>query len=104
MALTASELRVFRSFVPWDPPDDAAVNVVVDDLGSWQAAALEFLRRKRQEIASAPSSFTVPGEYSESWDTKALDRAIAEVEVLIPVDEGGAFGVGRRVRADRIGR
>jgi hypothetical protein len=92
--MTDAEWASFGDYVPWIT-DREAVQARVDEIGSWQGAALAYTRRKLNEILSAPTSFSVPGEYSETWDPSNLAKQLATLEALVPVDEGGAgFGVG----------
>jgi hypothetical protein len=99
--MTDAEWASFGDYVPWQTDRDV-VQARVDELGSWQAAALAYTRRKLNEILSAPTSFSVPGEYSESWDPSNLAKQLAALEAIVPASEGGAgFGVGRLRRHGR---
>ncbi len=109
MALDPDDLTLVRSYVPWDPPVDATLDARYEVLGSWQAVAVEQLRTRRQTLLDSPSSFSVGGEYSESWtaNIEALSKTIDELEAQIPVDaDGGGSGWGQAqmVRADRGSR
>lgn len=100
--MTDAEWARFGDYVPWIT-DRAAVQVRVDDLGSWHAAALAYTRKLLGEHLSEPSSFSVP-EYSESWTTNIteLRKNMTELEGLVPADEGGAsFSVGQMHRHGR---
>lgn len=103
MSLTADEWARFRSYVPTSiAADTDEIEARVLALGSWQKAAIEYLRTFRAQLLVNPSSFSVP-EYSESWsqNISTLDKLVAELEAQVPGagDDGiGGTGVGRMVR------
>lgn len=103
MSLTVDEWARFRSYVPASiAADTDEIEARVLALGSWQRAALEYLRTFRAQLLTSPSSFSVP-EYSESWsqNISSLDKLITELEAEIPgAGDGGigGTGVGKMVR------
>lgn len=104
MPLTDDDRAVLRSYVPWDPPDDAALDASYDRLGSWQAVAEEEVRKLLQGLLTEPDSYTIVGVYGESWSgtIARLEKALGELGSLIP---GGVVS-GRMERPDvaRAGR
>lgn len=90
MALTANDRARVRTYVVWNPPTDDDLDATYarllgDDPSTvWQHVAHEYVLTKRNEIASAPSSFTIPGEYSESWNVAALDASLKQIAAITP--------------------
>lgn len=106
MAITADDLVLLREWVPWSPPTDAEVSARFDTLGSWQSVALGYTRRRLSEMLANPSSFSVGGEYSESWtgNISALSANVKLLEGMIPMDEsapGAGFSSAQLVRPGR---
>lgn len=108
MALTEDDYTLLRSYVTWDPPTREELDARFDTLGSWEAVALEAVRKRRSQLLDNPSSFSVGGEYSESWSAniEALTKMMNELEAMVPAGTAGgnAFGVAKLVRADRGSR
>lgn len=108
VVVSEGEWAQFFDYVPWiadDTEGRAAVQIRIDDLGSWEAAALALTRRRLNEMLANPTSFSVP-EYSESWsgNIDALKKSIETLEGLVPVEEGGAgLTVGVMTRNGRPG-
>lgn len=96
MALDADVLAEIREHIG-SVPDDAGVEVVyvrkeaagVADDKLAASTALSILRQRRAEFTIRPTSFSVPGDYSQSTDgnLRALDAKIAELEEI--TGEGG---------------
>lgn len=104
MALTDDDYTLLRSYVTWDPPTRETLDTRFDVLGTWQATALEAVRTKRNELIANPASFSVSGEYSESWgeNMRLLSEMMVELGALIPAgEEGATVGQAKLVRADR---
>ena len=91
---TATQLAEMRTYVPatWTPASDFTTGklfLAFQQFGSVRAAALALSRLKLAHYIEQPSSFTVPGEYSQSTaaamaslreQIKTLEKAVADEE------------------------
>lgn len=79
MALTAAELIELRAVIgKGTPPTDADLNTKFDRLGSVTLVAREVLSERLADLLTKPTSFSIPGEYSESrgGQIKALQEQL----------------------------
>lgn len=92
MALTQDQLIQIRRKIG-TAPDDAALDAIYDRVGDLDELVLEVLEIRLADMMRAPSSFAVPGEYSQSTseNIRALERDIAAL--------GGPTGLVRIVPA-----
>lgn len=106
--LEVYDLAQLRTYVAWTPPTDEtleAAALVLQDAGedpSWQRVARDQVRAKLAELLGKPTSFSVSGEYGESWaaNITALREMVRELDMMIP-GSPGAFTAGRVERQDR---
>ncbi len=105
MTISTDDLALLRTYVTWDPPTDATIDARYTILWSWEAVALEMVRTRRSQMLDSPSSFSIGGEYSESWtaNIEALTKMMNELEAMVPSGTAGGLGfsVGRLVRDGR---
>jgi hypothetical protein len=90
MALTAEQIVTIRRQVG-NSPDDAALNEAHDRLigedDPVAAVVLEILEIRLADLRRQPSSFSIPGEYSQSTDGN-----IRTLEAQIAALGGGGAG------------
>jgi hypothetical protein len=72
MALTAGEIIAIRREVGAEP-DDTALNLAYDRLGSIGLVALEILETRYADLVSSPAQFTVFGEYGQNTSQNLID-------------------------------
>jgi len=111
--LTADQIAAIRTWVPWDPPTDAALEVTHQRLDlSWRHVAREHVRAKLQDVLANPSSLTIPGEYAETrtGQIAGLEAALAALDAEIAINPDGTgtgtgtgITIGRMVRAGAEG-
>jgi hypothetical protein len=82
-----------------DDPTDASIARAYERLGSVEAAALEFLRRRRADFLRDPAKYGLEGD--ASWDaSENLRQLNADIERLESVvGRTGGVTVGRLVRS-----
>ena len=97
MAITDEDLAYVRTFVTWDPPTDDTLSERFDALGSRESVAEWFVRERLSRMIDDPESFSIPGDYQESWGANiiALRESLKVIGATVP---GAAFGVTRAVR------
>lgn len=74
-------------------------------LGDVRAVAAEVVRERFAALLAGPSSFSIPGVYSESTNEgtlKALQAQADRLQSSIDVAVASAVGGGRLVRPDRV--
>lgn len=87
MALDATVENAIRLYVGTAySADDLEVRYT--RLGSANDVALEILKLRRADLLATASSFSVPGEYSESWADAQLQRLDALIFELIGLGAG----------------
>lgn len=72
MALTAGQIIAIRREVGSEP-DDVALNLAYDRLGSTGLVALEILETRYADLVSSPAQFTVFGEYGQNTSQNLID-------------------------------
>ena len=72
MALTAGQIIAIRREIGSEP-DDAALNLAYDRLGSTGLVALEILETRYADLVSSPAQFTVFGEYGQNTSQNLID-------------------------------
>jgi hypothetical protein len=98
VALTPDELAAVRAEIgAVTPPTDADLDAIHDRLGSPVAVVREVLSKRLADRLAAPQSFSIPGDYSESWNIDALQKQLA---ALGGSGMGGTVQVGVQVRED----
>lgn len=107
-ALTEGQLVTLRRQVG-SSPTDGELQLIFDRVGSLTETAREVLEIRLANLRAEPTSFTVPGEYSQdtSGQIKALDAQLAKLGDLDntdPVDDAAAEPTVRVVRAARTRR
>lgn len=80
MALTEAQVAEIRQWVG-DSPVTADLDAIFARDGSVRAVVLDVLRRRRANLAAAPKSLAIPGEFSQSnRDVKELDGLLDAFE------------------------
>lgn len=103
--MTDEQRAWVRKYVGWTPPTDDDLDDRFDALiadgqdATQEAVAAWFVRAKLSELTGAPESFSVAGEYSESWRQNmiSLRESLAEIESIVP---GSGAGVVRMERCN----
>jgi len=107
--LTDVELAYLRSEIG-STVDEADLDLRYERLGTAVAVAHEVVRERLATLLSGPSSFSLPGVYSESTNDGTIRALQAQTDRLqttldavhapaVDVQQGGA---GRIVRTDRV--
>jgi hypothetical protein len=100
MALTTEELAYLRSELGTDI-DQVDLQERHDRLGNVQAVAAEVVRERLATVINAPTSFTIPGAYSESRSDATVKALQDQAARLADALTGGST-TGRVVRRDRV--
>lgn len=120
MGLTAEDLSWVRTYVPWDPPDDAALSSTFDllwgdmvqrptyrpapfqrdDIVRVRISVAEWhVRARLSSMIDDPGSYSYDGgDISENWSSNisALRERLRELQTIGASDATG--GIGRVVR------
>ncbi len=106
MALTETDLAYLRSELGTEI-DEGNLEDRHDRLGSVTAVALEVIRERLATVLANPTSFTIPGVYSETRNdatVKALQDQVTRLKTEVErevVPAGDTGSAGRLVRTDR---
>ena len=95
MPFTDAQIAEIRTWVPWSPPTDAALDDAADRLSnSIYQVAREFLRARLMELVADPASFSIPGDYSQNTgeNMRVLGERIKELDALVDAETAGTDG------------
>jgi hypothetical protein len=81
VALTEDQLYQLRRKVG-TAPDDATLNALYEQLDDVDQVAIQVLSERRADLVRKPSSFTIPGDYSESRSAEQLKALDAELGTI----------------------
>lgn len=106
---TADQITAIRVWVPWDPPDDTALHVRGDVLGTTSIfpVVIEQLRVQLSKLIAAPAQFSIVGDYSQNTgaNIEALERQLAAAEAAYyseQLEAGATGGTAQLVRYDPV--
>lgn len=107
-ALTEAQLVTVRRQVG-NKPTDAVVQATYDRTGTLTETVREILEIRVANLRAAPTSFSVPGEYSQdtAGQIKAIDALLAglgDLDNTDPEDDAGGLPTVVVARARRSGR
>jgi hypothetical protein len=111
MAATADELAAIRDHIgDATPPTDDDLQATWTRLGSVEAVALSYVRRRLADLTAKAAEFRADGDFTEKWadnikrlerQEKALAAAVGAASSAAVVGAAGGVTVGHLTRSDR---